>query len=49
MHMLERYLFVVVHSNGDSKRGRVFLDGSGDNVSNEPERGKRLFTNGQFP
>ena len=47
MHMLERFQFGIVHSNGDFKR--VFLDGAGDNVSNKPERGKRLFTNGQLP
>ena len=44
--MLERFLFVV---DGDFKTGSVFLDGAGDNVSNEPERGNRFFTNGQFP
>ena len=49
MHMLERFLFVVVNSNGDFKRIRVFPDDAGDNVSNEPESGKRLFTNGHFP
>ena len=49
MHMLDLFLFAVVHPNADFKRGSVFLDGAGDNISNEPERGKRLFTNGQFP
>jgi len=47
--MLEDFLFVVVHFNGNFKRGRVSLDGAGDNLSNEHDRGKRLFTNGQFP
>ena len=47
MHMLEHFLFVV-HSSGDFKRGRVFLMAHGDDVSNELERGKRLFINGQF-
>ena len=37
MHMLERFLFVVVHSSGDVKRGRMFVDGAGDKVSIEPE------------
>ena len=49
MHMLEHFLFIVVHSNGGFERGMVFLDDAGDNVFNEPERGKRLFTNGQLP
>ena len=26
MHMLDRFLFIVVHSNDDFRRGMVFLD-----------------------
>ena len=46
--MLDRLLFDAVHPKRDLEWGRVFLDGAGDDISNQ-ERGKILFTNGQFP
>ena len=46
--MLDRLLFDEVHPKRDLEWCRVFLDGAGDDISNQ-ERRKRLFTNGQFP
>ena len=46
--MLDRLLFDEVHPKRGLEWDRVFLDVAGDDISNQ-ERGKILFTNGQFP
>ena len=43
MHVFDLLLFVEVHPERDLEHSRVFLDGAGDDISNE-EIGKRLFT-----
>ncbi|MEG7521542.1 MAG: hypothetical protein M3H12_00350 [Chromatiales bacterium] len=47
VHVHDGFRFVQVHPEHDLEMGRVFIDGTGDDVSVE-ERGKSLLTKGQF-